>query len=84
MEDRIINMAKRTWQIIGGDVLRAVEEAGEKPMLLREEVVEVVMDADHMEMHGNDKEACEHLNSLPLKEQERIVTKAFPLRVYGW
>jgi hypothetical protein len=84
MENRIIDMAHRTWHSIGGDVLRAVEESIGESCIPRDEVIEVVMDADYMGTHGNDKEAYEHFKTLSFSKKVEIVAKAFPLPIYGW
>jgi len=76
MEDRIGRMALRTWDIIGHDVLQVV------PMMSKAEVVEVVCDADHMKMYGDDPQAYDHWRSLTFDEQTETVAKAFPFEYY--
>ena len=48
--------ARRTWQAIGFDVLQAVAESEGKDVnrvsMKRDEVIEVVLDADHMTTNG--------------------------------
>jgi len=84
MIDRIQNMALRTWDVIGGDILTVTEEMGDDPILTCEEVVEAVCDADYMRYHGRDKEAYDVWNDLPFKQQIKIVGDAFKSEVYGW
>lgn len=84
-KERIIEMAKRTWDVIGGDTLRCLEEEGVDPVIPREEVIEVVCDAGYMKMYGNDKEAYEVWNKLPTYDEKMAAVKgAFPFEMYGW
>lgn len=84
MQNRIILMAKRTWQSIGGDVLRTCEDMGIEPIMEQEEVIESVMDAGYMIMYGRDKEAYDFYKTLTYKQKTAVLEKAFPLRQYGW
>jgi hypothetical protein len=84
MQDRIILMAKRTWQNIGGDVLRVCEEMGIEPVMQKEEVIESVMDAGYMSMYGRDKEAYDFYRTLTFKQKTKVLEKAFPFETYGW
>ena len=84
MIERIQRMANMTWDVIGGDVLTVLEEAGEEPVMKRNEVVETVCDASYMLTHGGDKEAYNAWDKLPYKEKTKIVTGAFPFTRYGW
>lgn len=84
MEDRIIDMAHKTWNAIGADILTAVEEGTGDTSIPRDEVVEVVMDADHMNMYGHDPEAYKYFQTLDYDDKERVLKKAFPLSRYGW
>lgn len=84
MEQRIIDMAQRTWQKIGGDYLQALAEAGEESRMPREDVIEVIMDAGQMGTYGEDKEAYLWFKDLSFKKQMEMMKKAFPLDYYGW
>lgn len=85
MNDRIKMMAILTWDVIGGDVLRCLEDAGERPVMSRDAVIESVCDAGYMKMYGQDKEAYEHWNNLPTYELKMEAVKpAFPFETYGW
>ena len=85
MQERIIKMASKTWNIIGGDCLRALEEAGEKAEMPRSHVIETVCDADYMLSYGEDKEAYKFWDNLPTYEDKiKAVKKAFPFSRYGW
>lgn len=77
-------MAMTTWDVIGGDVLKAVEEHDGSATIPREEVIECVMDADYMLTHGRDKEAYEHFMKMDPNEQLGIMREAFPFEIYGW
>jgi len=84
MKKRITIMASKTWNAIGGDILTSLEEAGEDAILDQATVIEVVCDADHMMMYGQDKEAYEFWKRLSFEEKENAVAKAFPFKTYGW
>lgn len=84
MQKRIVIMANKTWNAIGGDILTSLEEAGEDAVMDRATVIEVVCDADYMQMYGQDKQAYEFWKSLPFKDQEKVVAEAFPFKTYGW
>lgn len=85
MEQRIIRMAKRTWDIIASDCLRCLEEAGEKPIMPRSHVIETVCDADYMLSFGDDKEAYKFWDGLKTyEEKKKVVGKAFLFKTYGW
>lgn len=83
MKKRIQHMATKTWNVIGGDALRSLEEAGEKPVMPRSHVVEMVCDAEYMSMYGGDKEAYTVFAQLGYPEKLKIVSKAFLLPRYG-
>jgi len=85
MEKRIIRMASTTWDVIGGDVLHSLQEAGEPPEMPRADVIETVCDADYMLTHGGDKEAYKFWDGLKTyEEKKRVVGKAFLFKSYGW
>ncbi len=77
LEERITAAANRTWQAIGGDVLRAAEADS----IPRDEVVECVM--EHLEDYGRDKEAVQKFEGLVYEEKVALLTKAFPFARYG-
>lgn len=53
--------AARVWDYIGGDCLRAMEDAGESPVMSRKDVVELVMDASRLEEElRHNKRTAEH------------------------
>jgi len=85
MRERILKMARRTWDVIGGDCLTCLEEMNEKPIMSRQDVIETVCDASYMHMHGGDPEAYQYWNSLPTYEDKMAaVEEAFPFARYGW
>jgi len=77
-QNRIAEAANRTWQAIGGDVLRAAEVDS----IPRDEVVECVM--DHISGYGQDAEVLERYQPLTYEEKVAVLTKAFPHEVYGF
>lgn len=85
MQERIIRMANKTWDMIASDCLRGIEEEGKDPIMPRSHVVEVVCDADYMLSYGEDKEAYTYWDKLPTYEDKiRVVKKAFPFKKYGY
>jgi len=85
MKERIERMASTTWDVIGGDILQLLEDAGEPPILTRDEVIQTVCDASYMEVHGQDKDAYAVWDHLPsLKKKLEAVSGAFPCERYGW
>jgi len=83
--ERIEQMALRTWEAIGGDILRCLEEMNKTPIMTREEVIESVCDAGYMKMYGNDKVAYEEWDNLPNYEAKmEAVRPAFTFEKYGW
>lgn len=85
MKERVQRMALKTWDNIGGDCLRSLEECGEEPTMSKEDVVETVCDAGYMKMYGGDEEAYQWWCGLETY-QEKIdaVKDAFPHARYGW
>lgn len=85
-EERVISAAKDTWDVIGGDCL--VNEDGEMDYsvtMTREEVCEVVADADHMVTNGGlSREDMKRFYGLPYKEMRKTMRKAFTQDTYGW
>ena len=85
MSERIQKMALLTWDQIGGDCLRGLEEVGEQPIMSKDEVLEIVCDADHMKMYGLDSEAYEVWKNLPDYDAKlNAIKSAFPFERYGW
>jgi hypothetical protein len=85
MKERIELMARRTWDVIGSDMLTALEEAGETPIMDKETVIELVCDASYMMIHGGDKEAYTFWTNLPTYDaKQEAVRTAFPHQRYGW
>jgi len=87
-EKKIINALLSTWDEIGGDTLRCLEDCGERPVMPRSHVAEVVCDAGRLEMFGGkeEKEAIKEFRKLKYggKEWNKIIKKAFPYKLYGW
>jgi len=84
MQKRIERMALRTWDQIGGDSLRCLEECGEPAVMDRDAVVETVCDASYMETYGGDLEAYKFWDKLPTyTSKKKCVAKAFPFETYG-
>lgn len=87
MDDRLIGIAKTTWDIIGGDILQSIEEYGDKPEMPRSHVIEVVRDADYMLMHGGDPEAYAYylyLRDHHEKHLDKVMKEAFTFKRYGF
>jgi len=78
MRNRIKRMAWRTWETIASDIIECVDES----YLERDEVIEVVMDADYMMYHGRDKEAYEIYKGLPYEKQLEIMKNEFNCQRY--
>ena len=81
MKERMLRALQRTWQAIGPDVLQCLGEGGS---LSREEVVETVLDADHVRVYGDDAEAAEYLYSLPYAEMKEIAREEFSSDSYSF
>ena len=85
MKKRIEEMAYRTWETIGGNILTVLAEQNMPEMMTREEVIESVCDASYMKTHGRDEVAYAFWNQLPTyKEKLDAVRGAFPCETYGW
>lgn len=80
LQKQFAEAASRTWQAIGGDILRAAEEES----LTREEVIECVADCEYLEQYGGNAEAVAAFRKLSYEEQKEMLLKAFPLSHYGW
>jgi len=85
MQKRIEEMAYRTWEVIGGDVLTVLAEQGLPEVMTRDEVIESVCDAGYMKTHGRDEVAYAFWNQLPTYQEKMDAVKpAFPYEKYGW
>ncbi len=87
MDERLARLANDTWDIIGGDVLNACEDCGQKAIMSRNNVIEVVCDADHMQTNGNDPDAYAYylyLRDKNPKHRNKVMKEAFPFARYGW
>jgi hypothetical protein len=85
MIERIHQMADRTWVAIAADALQALGEAGEHSTLSKDEVIELVGDADRMDMYGDDPEAYEAYKAVDGWDAKvEILSGAFPFDVYGY
>jgi hypothetical protein len=82
MVKRIHHMANATYQVIGSDLQACRAEMGEGGDMTREEVVEVVCDADHMETNGDDREAYEFWLGLSYEQAHEVVTEGFLFEYY--
>lgn len=74
------------WNAIAYDILQAVQEMDGKDWISRDEVVELVLDADRPTdfcKTPQEKELYKKLRELPFAEQDKIVTKMFPHARYG-
>jgi len=85
MRERVQRMALRTWDCIGPDTFRCLEDAGEKPIMTKADVIETVCDAGYMKIYGGDEEAYHWWNSLKTFELKvEVVREAFKFERYGW
>jgi hypothetical protein len=78
LQERITRAAHRTWQAIGGDVLRSAEA----DWMPGEDVAECVL--DYLEQFGGDAEAIAEFNKGSFEEKAEMLRNAFPLAKYGW
>lgn len=82
MYDRIHRAAHKTFNAIGGDLMRAVEEDGGHAMK-QDEVIESVFDANYMQIYGGDKEAEAYTHKLNFDELMKLGKKIFPYKSYS-
>jgi hypothetical protein len=78
---RIERLMRRAWDYIGGDTLQMIAEADGRSYAKRDEVIEMVTDADRMRGQGDD-EAAEFFYSLPYEQGDEIARKIFPAMRY--
>jgi len=83
--------ARRTWQAIGSDILHSVADSEGKDVnrvtMKRAEVIEVVLDADHLTTHGGTMGGLDWKRTDPLlyefyhngnhRDQERLLREVF-------
>jgi hypothetical protein len=85
--DRIATAMYRTWNAIGGDVLQSMQENEGRDSLSKDEMIEVVTDADNMTAYGNDKEAAKWVDELFNADYNgayRQLRKLFEFKRYGY
>lgn len=83
MKRRIQKMALLTWDTIGDDVLKLIEEEGKETSLSQEDVIDVVSDASYMFYHGKDVDAYRIWDKLPYEQQIDLLKEAFPHQHYN-
>jgi len=85
-KERVIRAAYRTWAAIGADCL--IDEDGEldeSATMSREEVIQMVTDADRIKFHGGlSKADAEEFYKLSRKDRNSLMKEAFPYKNYGW
>lgn len=85
MQGRIYRMMNRTWDAIGADTLECSGIPCDSGKTIpRSHVIEIVCDADHMAMYGNDKEAYEIFKQLSYPDKLKMGKIAFSFKRYGW
>lgn len=80
---KMCDMLNHVWEVIGGDVLEARKFCNESTVLTREEVMEIVLDADHIKTYG-DKEAVILFDYLNKFERQEVLRLAFPYKTYSY
>lgn len=80
---RIRTALDRTWNAIGDDCLNCIEYSEGKAVMSRAAVVEVVLDANHAEEYGRDREAVAALRLLSYKEAKKLAKAVFTNAQYG-
>lgn len=85
-EQRIAYAAGITWDVIGDDILSAMEREGKDPTLSRAGVIELVMDADNILSCGRLTRADQDLyRALSPRSRVQMVSVAFKnCATYGW
>ena len=84
MKVRICRAMSQTWQQIGDDILNCSIEYGSGKTIPRSEVIEVVCDADRMQMFGGDQEAYLMTKKMTYADLKKLGKVAFPYARYGW
>ena len=79
----------QTWDVIGGDCLRAKFSCGEsgddvwKVTMSKEEVIDVVI--DQVDNQGFMKgDAKTYWNTLTFEQMQELTRQYFPFDIYGW
>jgi len=79
IQKRIILMAQRTWETCAHDIFQLVG----KNSIRRNELIEIIQDADHMHYNGGDHDAYKFFLTLPGPKQISLMRDAFPDKTYG-
>jgi len=79
-KQEILAAAKRTWQAIGGDSLRSLEEETGETTMPREEVVEAVI--DYIGEYGFSEPNSDFQN-MTYEEKKALLLEAFPHKSYS-
>lgn len=77
--DKLIDAARDTWGGIAPDVLAS----SEKSLLRRSEVIEIVLDADHMRGSVNDASLYLRWRDASRTFKHDVMREAFPDSYYG-
>lgn len=84
----IHHMMQRTWDVIAGDVLQVESEMQETSRdsvsMKKSHVIEVVLDADHMEAYGGNKALYARFRQLEYKDKIKIAKQTFTYKTYGY
>lgn len=78
------SMMSRTWNVIGNDIFQSEG----KTTMTRDEVVDVVIDANYLEMYGSisnskeEKHIIESFRKLSFEDQAAIAKEHFKHEVY--
>lgn len=84
----IHGMMQRTWDVIAPDVLQVEAEMRESHResvsMKKSHVIEVVLDADHMEAYGGNKELYARFKQLDYKDKIKIAKQTFTYKTYGY
>jgi hypothetical protein len=87
LDDRAGIAANRTWDSIGYDCLvNDMGEPDESAVMSREDVLEIVRDANHMETFGGDEEAARYfiwVSRFHPEHYKKVVKRFFPFERYG-
>lgn len=82
LKQRIIKAMNRTWDAIGSDAIALTIEYERRSWMKQDEVIEMVLDANRMDMYGDDAEALTEFNKLTYEQMIEIGKEAFPARRY--
>jgi len=73
------HLLRATWEYIGNDIMAAVQEEGRYD-ISRDDLIEVVLDADHMNVaakNASEKEALKEFDKLSYKEKIKFAKTVF-------